>query len=231
MKARPVMVEVERMLSTTPLCAPVDPALAGSERAVHRAVQGRRENRVRRAKRQMLGLRDEGRGGIVDQHVERRLAPDRVHHGIDRGAVANVASDDADLAAEIVAHLRRRRLQQFEPAAADDQFGAELDEAASHRSTEPGTAAGDQDAFFRQQAFFEHRLILLLVTAVIPDRRVAQDPESRGRDPICGKRFRVRADARPGMTAFQWRPSIVARLQIRHEASSLLCASETQVCP
>ena len=81
-----------------------DPALAGAERAIHRAVQRRREDRVGRAKRQMLGLRDEGGGGVVDQHVERRVAPDRIQHGLDIGAVANVAADRGHLAAGIGAH-------------------------------------------------------------------------------------------------------------------------------
>ena len=134
-----------------------DPALARTERAIHRAVQRRRENRVGGAERQLLGLRDEGCGGVVDQHIERRIAPDRVHHGVDSGPVANVAADRGHLAAKFAAHLSRGRLQQFEPAAADDQFGAKLDEAASHRSAEPGAAAGDQDALSRQQAFFKHR--------------------------------------------------------------------------
>ena len=86
------------------------------------------------------------------------VAPDRIHHGFDGSAIANVASDRADLAAEIVAQSRRGRFQQFEPAAADDQFGAKLDEAASHRRAEPGAAAGDQYPLSRQQAFFKHRL-------------------------------------------------------------------------
>jgi hypothetical protein len=108
-----------------------------------------------------FGLRDEGGGGVVDEHVERRIAPDRVHHGIDGSAVAQVASDDAHLAAEFAAQLRRRLFEQFKPAAADDQFGAELDEAASHRRSKPGAAAGDQYAFPRQQAFFKHRFKIL----------------------------------------------------------------------
>jgi len=59
----------------------------------------------------------------------------------------------------IAAHPRRGRLQQFEPATADDQFGAQFDETPSHRGTEPGAAAGDQYPLSRQQAFFKHRFI------------------------------------------------------------------------
>ena len=63
----------------------------------------------------------------------------------------------ADLAAGLAAHLGRGRLQQFEPAAADDELGAKLQEAAPHRRAKPGAAAGDQDALSLQQAFFKHR--------------------------------------------------------------------------
>ena len=109
------------------------------------------------------------------------VAPDRIQHGIDRGAVANVASDRGDLAAGIAAHLGRRRLQQFEPAAADDQFGAKLDEAASHRGAEPGAAAGDQYPLSLEQAFFEHRFI--------PTRhseRASPDSRMIASAPACG---------------------------------------------
>ena len=37
-KARPVMVEVDKMLSTTPAMSALDPALSRRERAIHRAV-------------------------------------------------------------------------------------------------------------------------------------------------------------------------------------------------
>src|SRR5882672_179203 len=107
----------------------------------------------------MFGLREEGCGSIVDQHIDRRLAPDLIHHGIDRAAVAYIALCHRNLAAETAAHLRGGCLQQFEPATADDQFRAELDEAASHRGAKPGAAAGDQNTLSRQQAFFKHRLI------------------------------------------------------------------------
>jgi hypothetical protein len=107
----------------------------------------------------MFGLRYEGCRGVVDQDVDRRLVPDRIHHRIDRNTVADVASEGADLAAEIAAHPCRGSLEQLQPAPADDQLGPELDEAPSHRGTKPGTAAGDQDPLPRQKAFFKHRLI------------------------------------------------------------------------
>ena len=49
-------------------------------------MQGRGEDRVGCTKRQMLGLRDKGRGRIVDEHIDRRLAKHRIHHGIDGSA-------------------------------------------------------------------------------------------------------------------------------------------------
>ena len=134
----------------------VDPAPARGERAIHRAVQRRRQNRIRCPRRQMFGLRNEGRGGIIDQHIDRRLAPYLFHHRIDRSAVADIAADHAHLAAEFAAHPRGRRLQQFEPAAANDQLRAELDEAVSHRRPEPRTATCDQYPLSRQQALFKH---------------------------------------------------------------------------
>jgi len=77
----------------------------------------------------------------------------------DRKAGArNASANCGGLASEIFAHPGCRRLQQFEPAAADDQFRAEFDEAARHRGPEPRAAAGDQDPLSRQQAFFKHRL-------------------------------------------------------------------------
>jgi hypothetical protein len=107
----------------------------------------------------MLGLRDESRRSIVDQHVDRSLLPDRAHHGVDGCAVPYIATRRADRAAEFAAHPCRGGFQQFKPPAADDQFGAEFDETASHRGPEAGTASGDQYPLSRQQAFFKHRSI------------------------------------------------------------------------
>src|SRR4029453_14302330 len=104
--------------------------------------------------------RDEGRRGIIDQHIEWRLAPDLFHHGIDRRAVADIAADHGNLAAEFAAHARGRRLEHFAPAAADDQLGAKLDEAVPHRSAEPRTATRYQYPLVRQQTLFKHRLNL-----------------------------------------------------------------------
>src|ERR1700759_5774941 len=106
----------------------------------------------------MLGLRDEGRGSIVDQHVERRLAPDRVHHALDRRAIANVAADGGDLAAGLTAHLRSGRLQPIELAATDDELRAEREETPTHRSAKSRAATGHQDALVLEQTCFKHRL-------------------------------------------------------------------------
>jgi hypothetical protein len=151
------MVEVESMEHHALVLA-LDPALAGSKRAIHRAVQRRPQDRVGRAIRHVLGLRDEGRGCIVDHHIERRFAPYRVHHRVDRGAITDVATHRSHLAAGRLAHLDCSRFEQLQPAPADDELRAELEKTASHRSPEPGAATRDQNAFALQQALFKHRL-------------------------------------------------------------------------
>jgi hypothetical protein len=88
-----------------------------------------------------------------------RLLPDRPHHGIDRSAVADVASDGRDLGPEFAARFGRDLLQQFQTSPANDQFGTEFGEPAAHRGAEPGTSAGDQDTFLLEQTLFKHSLI------------------------------------------------------------------------
>ena len=100
-KARPVMVEVERMLSTTPLCVPSIQRLpAPSVQYIAPCSVGARIASAARndrcsvcAMKVAAALLTSTSSGASRQIV--------VHHGIDRGAVADVASDDADLAAEI----------------------------------------------------------------------------------------------------------------------------------
>src|ERR1700733_10062300 len=99
----------------------VDPALAGGERAVHPTMQRRRQDRIRGAERQMLALRDEGRGSVVDEDVEWCLAPDRIHHVVDGGTIANIACDRRDLAATLRAHLSRGCFEPVELAPADHE--------------------------------------------------------------------------------------------------------------
>jgi hypothetical protein len=81
-----------------------------------------------------------------------------IHHAVDGGAVADVASDGRDLAAGLCAHLGGGRLEAIEPAATDQELGAEREEAAAHCGPKPRAAAGDQDALVPQQACFKHRL-------------------------------------------------------------------------
>jgi hypothetical protein len=85
--------------------------------------------------------------------------PDRLHHGLDRDTVADVATDRGDLAARMLAHLVRRGLEQFQPPAADHELGAEFEKAASHRGSQARAAAGDENALSGQQMLFEHCLI------------------------------------------------------------------------
>jgi hypothetical protein len=107
----------------------------------------------------VLALCDEGGGSVVDEHIDRRFRKEPIHHGIDSTTVADVASGDADRDAEIAAHGGRGLLQQFEPAAADDQLAAKLGKAPAHRRAKPGAAAGDEDALPLEQAFFKHCFI------------------------------------------------------------------------
>src|SRR5437763_15241794 len=100
----------------------------------------------------MLALRNESRSRVVDEDIERRLAPDGVHHALDGGAVADIAGDRRDLAAGLFSHLARRRLEAIELAAADHELGAEREEAVRHRSTETRTAAGDGASLVLEQA-------------------------------------------------------------------------------
>src|SRR5207248_381461 len=154
-----------------------DPTLSRSQRAIHRAMQRGAEDRVGGTERQMFGLRDKGRSRVVDEYVDRRVVPERIHHGIDCAAITNIAPDRSDLAAGIAAHPSRLRLQELEPAAADEELGTQLQEAASHRRTKPRAAAGDQDPLSRQQVLFKHVPFL----PVPPSFRtsLALDPESR----------------------------------------------------
>src|SRR3954452_14832472 len=106
----------------------------------------------------MLALRNESRSRVIDENIERRLAPDGVHHALDGGAVADIAGDRRDLAAGLFAHRGRRRLEPIDLAAADHEFSAEREEAARHCSTETRTATGDEDALVLEQACFKHGL-------------------------------------------------------------------------
>jgi len=110
------------MLNTTPLRLPSIQRLPAA--SVQYIAPCRRENGVGGTKRQMLGLRDKGRGGIVDEYIDRRLGKNAVHHGIDLCAIPDVATVDRDLAGGGTAHLGRRLLEQFKPAAADQEIGA-----------------------------------------------------------------------------------------------------------
>src|SRR3954454_6468540 len=106
----------------------------------------------------MLALRNESRSRVVDENIERRLAPDGVHHALNGGAVADIAGDRRDLAAGLFAHRARRRIEPIELPAADHELGAEREEAARHCSTETRTATGDEDALVLEQACFKHGL-------------------------------------------------------------------------
>jgi hypothetical protein len=99
-------------------------------------MQRRRQNRVRGTKRKLLSLRDEGCGGIVDENasgasrqiasiIASTAAPSRMSH-------LTAATLQRDLAHPC------RRLQQFEPAAADTRSAPRRSGAPSpRRAPEP----------------------------------------------------------------------------------------------
>src|SRR5262249_53963999 len=159
--------------------------------AIHRAMQCRREDRIGRAKRQMFGLCNEGCACVVDENVERRFAPDRIHHRIHRGTVANVAADRRDLAAALAPHLGGRLLQHLDPAAADDELGTELKEAPSHRSTKPRAAAGDENALSSEQIFFEHLFAPSEADALSPESSTVTASEAKQSRDVVTKTVRI----------------------------------------
>jgi NADPH2:quinone reductase len=57
------------------------------------------------------------------------------------------------------AHFVRGSLEQFQPSAADDEFGAEFEKAAPHRGPKPRAATCDEDPLADEQIFFEHCFI------------------------------------------------------------------------
>ena len=115
------------------------------------------EHRVDGARRQLLGAGDEVAGGVVDEGVERTDGPDLLEHGVDGGGVADVAAVGLDSAPGFRAELGGRFGQHLLAAAADDELGAELEEAAAHAEAEAGAAAGDEDALALEQVGLEHR--------------------------------------------------------------------------
>lgn len=82
------------------------------------------------------------------------MRPDRRHHVLDRGGVADVARVGLDRAD--VAELAGRALEHFGAAAADDDARAELEKAPRHALSQPGAAARDQDALAVEESVTEH---------------------------------------------------------------------------
>ena len=115
------------------------------------------EHRIDGARRQVLGAGDEVAGGVVDEGVERTHGPDLLQHGVDRRGIAHVATMGLDSAPGLGREPGGGLGQSMLAAAADDQFGAELEEAAAHAEAEAGAAAGDEDALAPEQIGLEHR--------------------------------------------------------------------------
>src|SRR5262249_14520159 len=130
---------------------------AAADGDVGAAVEDDAEHGVDGARRQVLGAGDEVAGGVVDEGVERAHGPDLLEHGLDSGGVADVAAVGLDFAPGFSAELGGRLGQPLLAAAADDELGAELEEAPAHAEAEAGAAAGDQDALVPEQVGLEHR--------------------------------------------------------------------------
>jgi hypothetical protein len=102
-------------------------------------VQRHAEDRVDRARRQLLGLRDERCRGVVDQHVDRIRAPDLVHHRVDSGRIAHVALEGVDLRAVRNTQRLGGLVEHLRPAPAQHEPGAQFGESAGHgRPQTPG---------------------------------------------------------------------------------------------
>ena len=115
------------------------------------------EHGIDGARRQVLGAGDEVAGGVVDEGVERADGPDLLQHGVDGGGVADVAAVDLDFAPGFRGELGGGLGEDLLAAAADHEFGAELEEAAAHAEAQAGAAAGDEDALALEQVGLEHR--------------------------------------------------------------------------
>jgi len=123
-KARPVMVEVERIESTTPLCLPsIQRRPAASVQYIVPCSVGN-EDRVGGAERQMFALRDEGRGRIVDE--DSRSAPPARPNPIIASTARHhdIASRTPTLPPNSLRSLRGF-VPAIRAAAANDQLGAD----------------------------------------------------------------------------------------------------------
>ena len=102
------------------------------------------------------GARDEIAGGVVDEIGERAFGENRLDHLVDRKRVADVDAVARHPAAMQVHQFGRGLVADALAAAADMNFGAELEEARRHRFAEPGAAAGDENAPAGEKLFVEH---------------------------------------------------------------------------
>ena len=129
-----------------------DPALAAGVGHVERAVQHDVGDGVEGAGAEVLGLRDEVAGGIVDQTVERPAGPDLIDHLLDGGGDADVDGMEVDPAAGILLHdLLGRLFEDAAAPAADHTVCAQLDELLHHHAAEARAAAGDEESLALEQ--------------------------------------------------------------------------------
>ena len=79
----PFHTQVVRIEITFAFCFCLDPAFAGGERHVERAVEDDVGDGVEAVRRQVLRAADEVAGGVVDEAVERAFVEDAGHHVFD----------------------------------------------------------------------------------------------------------------------------------------------------
>jgi hypothetical protein len=122
----------------------IDPPLAGGESTVGATAQDDIGDRVECARRQRLGARDEIACRIVDETVERTVAPYLLEHGVDLIRETDVANEIRGFAAG----LRPLRYTPFEhllASPADHDLRAKLDEAGAQALADACPAAGDEN--------------------------------------------------------------------------------------
>lgn len=96
---------------------------------------------------EVLGLRDEVSGGVVDQPVERAGRPDAVDHFLHRRRHADVDNVGVDPSSGMPGHdLPGGLLEHGAPPAADHAVGTQLDEALHHDPSQTSAAAADEEA-------------------------------------------------------------------------------------
>src|SRR5882757_546658 len=106
-------------------------------------------------RREPLGAGDEVSGSIVDQTIERTVAPNLIEHGLDLVGDTQVANDIRRLGSGFPPFGNRSLEDVLSPSANDD-LGSELDETRTEAFADPGATARDQDFLSLQDFVRKH---------------------------------------------------------------------------